>query len=288
MNTKKITMVVTLLAISLLSGCATNYAQNVVKSGSSAYIKRYSGYKAEHQPVVDADSLGGISLFSILQLAAAGYAGSIDGIGGAVTSLAIDESVANRHLRQGEYNMLFSWLPASYGSTPDEVEAKYAEQVSSVVKTVLNDHDMAFDLDSPIISKGGYGRSLYSVYGDKCGEQDAPQCLVELTFSGKLIQQPALSPAPAIIKDLDGRSVWAVTTRGGAQVAHRSVALLAPPALGVDVERVYREVSRRLPGQSYMYIAKSPTFNVPTGDPGKIKGYYYALHDGNEMSFDRK
>lgn len=288
MKRKILTLFLALAALALLPGCATNYAQDVVRSGSSNYIIRHSANDAEFQPVVDAESLGGISVFSVIQLAAAGYAGSVDGLSGAATSLAIDEAVANRRLKPGQYNMLFSWLPKSYGTSPDEVESKFASDVTDVVVSVIQDAGMSIDLESPVIPAGGYGRRLYRVSGNGCGETESPKCLVELTFSGKHIRKPTLQNPPSVIEGGAGGQVWAVTTRGGSQVSHRSVSFLAPPALAVDVERIYVAISRQLPGQSFMYLAKSPTFNVPVGEPGKVKGYYYALHKGKELSFARK
>lgn len=288
MNKKNLTVVLALIALAILPGCATNYAQDVVKNGASNYIVRYSAKDPEYQPVVEAESLGGISLFSVIQLAAAGYAGSVDGLSGAATSLAIDEAVANRRLKPGQYNMLFAWLPESYGSSPEDVEAKYASSVTETVVSVIQGAGMSIDLESPVIPAGGYGRRLYRVSGNGCGEVDAPQCLVELTFAGKHIRKPVLGNAPDMLDGGAGGQVWSLTTRGGSQVSHRSVSFLAPPSLGVDVERIYEEISRRLPGQSFMYLVKSPTFNVPVGEPGKVKGYYYALHNGKELSFARK
>ena len=288
MKSIKITLIATLNSLLLLTGCATNYAQDVVKRGAPNYIIRYSPNDSDYQPITDVKDLGGISLFTVIQLAGAGYAGSIDGIGGAAESLAMDEAVANRRLKPGEFNMLFSWLPVGYADSPESVEEKYVNEVTEIIDSVVSEHGMAINFKNPIIPAGGWGRKIYRVSGASCGVPEEPKCLIELSLTGKLIRKPQMVPAPSILKDLDGQNVWAVTTRGGAQVSHRNVAFRAPADLDINVAQIYVEISNRLPGYSYLYLAKSPTFHVPVGEPGKIKGYYYVLSDGKELSFARK
>lgn len=286
MNKKTISATLLLMLSLMVQGCASTPSVDLVVAGTSARVT--SHIPGKYPEVIEAEQLSKVSLARLLQVAAAGYSGSVDGVSGALGSLAMDESVMSRRLKFGEYNVLFGWLPLSVGDTPEEVQQYFQQLVMESVQASLKQHGLEADLSSARGFKQDYGQRMYRVYGGECGDPSAPQCMLEVLLSGPLVKLPEKATPPAFVGDGRSKQVWAVTSRTGARQAHRSVALIVDPSSSLDVSAVYADLSRRLGDSVYMYVARSPSYNVPVGTPGLVKGYHYGLNQGREFRFFRE
>src|SRR5690606_484674 len=115
----------------LLQGCALSPGAEVIKAGTGNFVGTHS--PVTYPEVVDVQDLGGSSLSRILQLAAAGYAGSTGGISDALSSFAMDETVMSRRLKFGDYNLVFGWAPVADGDTPESIQKQFSERVISAM-----------------------------------------------------------------------------------------------------------------------------------------------------------
>lgn len=284
---KKSFFVTLVLMLSLLvQGCASTPSADLVFAGTSA---RVSSHIPEKYPeLIEADQLSKVSLARLMQVAAAGYSGSVDGVSGTLGSLSTDESVMSRRLKFGDYNVIFGWLPLSAGETPEEVQQYFQQKVMENLQSTLNQYGLEVDLNSVLRFKQDYGQRMYRVYGSECGERSAPQCMLEVLLSGPLLKMPEKVSPPEFLRNGNPEQVWAVTSRTYARQAHRSMALIVAPSSTLDVSAVYAELSRRLGDMVYIYVARSPSYNVPVGTPGIVKGYHYGLNQGREFRFFRE